>query len=534
MGYVLSGSCEEISKCSHTDIVTYIFTLYGIGMSTLPASPVPRLASIDRSQLLLHTVDVERLIDEDHSARSIWHLVGRMNLNLYHAKIAALEGRAGRDHTAPQLLISLWLYGYSQGISSAREIARQCAFEPGFAWLCGLRPISHRTLSGFRSDHKEALENLFVQVVGMLSAEGLITMQRVTLDGTKIKANASGNTFRRKEKIEAHLALAREQLQKMNEQAAEEEKTSKRQSAAKRRAARQRVSRLEAAYREVERLQESKKHDRENYVARASTTDPEAHVMRNGEGGTVPSYNVQLVTDTTHGLIVNVEATTDAIDHRQLEPALNRCQETVGSLPKQVVADGDYTNHASVQAAESSNVDFYGSWQDSWKPVECDAQGRSGAYIGSAFPYDAEHDVYLCPAGQRLTHHAIMNREHGVRTHVYKAPKAACRNCAHRNQCASKEPSPDWRRSITRLEEPAATVTFKAKMETEEAKQIYLQRSQVAEFPHAWIKERCGLRQFRCRGREKTSMEATWACLSYNIIRWFSIRRKLDAAAVAA
>ena len=369
-------------------------------MSTLPAPPLPRLALIDRSQLLLHTVDVERLIDEDHSARSIWHLVGRMNLSLYHAKIAALEGRAGRDHTAPQLLISLWLYGYSQGISSAREIARQCAFEPGFAWLCGLQPISHRTLSGFRSDHKEALENLFVQVVGMLSAEGLITMQRVTLDGTKIKANASGNTFRRKEKIEAHLALAREQVQKMNEQAAEEEKAAKRQSAAKRRAARQRVSRLEAAFREVERLQESKKHDRDNYVARASTTDPEAHVMRNGEGGTVPSYNVQLVTDTTHGLIVNVEATTDAIDYRQLEPALNRCQETVESLPKQIVADGDYTNHASVQAAESSKVDFYGSWQDSWKPTEHDAHGRSGAFISSAFPYDAQHDVYLCPAGK--------------------------------------------------------------------------------------------------------------------------------------
>ena len=89
-------------------------------------------------------------------------------------------------------------------------------------------------------------------------------------------------------------------------------------------------------------------------------------------------------------------------------------------------------------------------------------------------------------------------------------------------------------RSITRSEDPAATTAFKAKMETEEAKAIYRQRSQIAEFPHAWIKERCGLRQFRCRGREKTSMEATWACLSYNIIRWFSIRRKLNAAAIAA
>jgi hypothetical protein len=122
----------------------------------------------------------------------------------------------------------------------------------------------------------------------MLSAEGLITMQRVTLDGTKIKANASGNTFRRKDKIEAHLALAREQVQKMDEQAAEEEKTAKRRAAA-RRAARQRVSRLETAFREVERLQQTKRHESDQYVARASGTDPDAHVMRNGEGGTVPS-----------------------------------------------------------------------------------------------------------------------------------------------------------------------------------------------------------------------------------------------------
>jgi hypothetical protein len=69
-------------------------------MSTLPDPPLPRLASIDRSQFLLHTVDVETLIEEDHSARSIWELVGRLNLSLYHAKIAAVEGHAGRDHTA--------------------------------------------------------------------------------------------------------------------------------------------------------------------------------------------------------------------------------------------------------------------------------------------------------------------------------------------------------------------------------------------------------------------------------------------------
>ncbi len=487
----------------------------------------PRLAAIDRRQILLRAVDVEKLIDEDHSARSIWELVGRLDLSLYHAQIKSVEGCAGRDHTDPQLSISLWLYAYSRGISSAREVARQCDFEPGFQWLCGLQAISHRTLSGFRSENKAALDDLFVQVLGMLSAEGLITLERVTLDGTKIKANAGGNTFRRKEKLQAHLELAREQVRVLNTEGEQEEATAKRQAAARRRAARQRASRLEAAVREVERLQQEKKHDRKEFVARASCTDPEAHVMRNGEGGTVPSYNVQLLTDTTHGMVVNVEATTDAIDYRQLKPALERSQTTLGRKPKQIVADGDYTNHASVQAAVDCGVDFYGSWQDSWKPVERDAQGRRAAFLANAFPYDARQDCFTCPAGQTLSRHARLNRGNGVYTQVYHAGKTVCAKCPLRSQCAPPNARPAWRRSVTRIEEPATTTAFKTKMATEEAQRVYAQRSQIAEFPHAWIKERCGLRQFRCRGRIKVAMEATWACLSYNLTRWFSIRRKL-------
>src|SRR6202030_1887177 len=263
---------------------------------------VPRLVAIDRRQLFLRTVDVEKLVEQEHCVRSIWELVGRLDLRLYYAQIAAVEGRAGREHTDPQLLISLWIYAYSRGVSSARELARQCEYEPGCQWLCGLQAISHRTLSGFRSDHKAALDDLFVQVLGRLSAEGLITLERVTLDGTKIKANAGGNTFRHKERLQAHLELARGQVRILNAEGEQEESRAKRHAAARRRAARQRASRLEAAVHEVEGLQQEKKHDRKEFVARASSTDPDAHVMRNGEGGTVPSYNVQLLTDTTHGM----------------------------------------------------------------------------------------------------------------------------------------------------------------------------------------------------------------------------------------
>jgi transposase len=382
--------------------------------------------------MVMRTLDVELLIEEDHPARSIWELVGRLDLSRYYAAISSVEGRAGREHTDPQVLISLWLYAYSRGISSAREMARRCEYEPAFQWLCGLEPISYHTLSDFRSGHQAALNDLFVQVLGMLSAEGLITLERVTLDGTKIKAHAGGNTFRRQAKLEAHLQLAREQVRWMEEQSATEEQMARRQVAARRRAARERQSRLEAAVREVARMQSEKKEDRDRFVARASSTDPEAHVMRNGEGGTVPSYNVQLLTDTTHGLIVNVDATTDAVDHHQLAPALERCAQTLGGLPQQAVADGDYTNHASVRAAADCGVDFYGSWQESWKASERDAHGRRGEFLASAFPYAAELDCFTCPVGETLTHRAIQNHGHGVRVYVYRAPREACRTCALR------------------------------------------------------------------------------------------------------
>src|SRR5260370_25753469 len=114
---------------------------------------VPRLVAIDRRQLLLRTVDVEKLVEDEHCVRSIWELVGRLDLRLYHAQIAAVEGRAGREHTDPQLLISLWLYAYSRGISSARGLARRCEYEPGCQCLSGVHAVRHRTLSRRRAAH---------------------------------------------------------------------------------------------------------------------------------------------------------------------------------------------------------------------------------------------------------------------------------------------------------------------------------------------------------------------------------------------
>jgi len=115
----------------------------------------------------------------------------------------------------------------------------------------------------------------------------------------------------------------------------------------------------------------------------------------------VPSYNVQLVTDTTHGLVVNVESHTDAIDYRQLEPALQRCEQRLGANRAPTHRRWRLHNHASVQAAAATWRGFLRSWQNSWKATERDALGRSAAFVSTLFPTMPRQNVFPAPREQR-------------------------------------------------------------------------------------------------------------------------------------
>ena len=151
--------------------------------------PAKRLKPIDRRQCYWGAIDMEKLIAEDHPARGIWAMVNQLDLTALEAKIKAIEGRAGQSSLDPRLLIALWIYGYSEGINSARELSRMCDYEPGCQWLTAMQSVNYHTLSDFRVDHKKELDRIFVQVLGLLSAEGLIEMKRITQDGTKVRAS---------------------------------------------------------------------------------------------------------------------------------------------------------------------------------------------------------------------------------------------------------------------------------------------------------------------------------------------------------
>jgi transposase len=485
--------------------------------ASLPAPPAqPRVQPVDRSQLVWHPVDVERLIEADHSARAIWELTGRVDLRGFYAPIAAVAGTAGRTPWDPRLLIALWLYAYSRGIGSAREIARRCAYEPAFQWLTGLEEINYHTLSDFRVAHGAALNELFAQVLGVLSAEGLVRLERVMHDGTKIKACAGADSFRREERLAAHLAAAREQVAALGDAAGEE---SPRVQAARQRGVRERQARLEQAQAELEKIRAVKSGAEAVAQARVSLTDPEARVMKQSDGGYAPSYNVQLSTDAAHTVIVGAGVTQCGSDYGELVGGVARVEENLGQKPAQVVADGGFTSRENIVALAAAGVDFIGSLGEraAQSAAQLERRGVGAEFYPEAFVYDAGQDTYRCPAGQTLRHESQTARPGAVQ-HQYRAEAGVCAACPFRTQCCPQ--SATRGRSLTRTVDAPEVQAFVQKMQTPEAQAIYRQRGPVAEFPNAWLKAKLGLRQFHLRGLAKVLLEVLWAALAYNLAVW--------------
>lgn len=326
---------------------------------TSGTAKTPLVKKVDRRQMCFRTVEVDRLLEADHPARLLWETIGKLDLSRYYEGVKSDEEIGGRPVRGPHLLITMWIYAYSQGIGLAREIERRCGYDPAFWWLTGMEKVNHHTLSDFRVEKKEELDELFAQVLGAASAEGFIELKQVTLDGTKIKANASGKSFRREERLGEHLEKAQAVVKRMEEEGGEEGKREEKKRATAEAKAREKVERLELALKEMEKLREQKKTEEEKQEARVSSSDPEARIMKQNEGGFAPSYNVQITADTVQGLIVDVAITQEGNDFQQLIPALERLEERLGKGPKQMLVDSGYVSRENVEES-AERVDLIG------------------------------------------------------------------------------------------------------------------------------------------------------------------------------
>jgi transposase len=322
-------------------------------MSKPPRGRV-RTAEPMRRQGVIRFEMPEDTLPPDHRARLIWQVLQTLDLSAFTAKAKAVHGRAGRDVLSPTMLLTLWLYAISIGVGSAREIARRTQSDDAFRWIVGDKDVGHVTLSTFRVGHWMALEKLMTDVLGVLLHKGLVSLDRVAQDGTRVRANASAPSFRR----EATLLECREQaaLHVKAVLADPDPEASEAERLARIAATLDYQKRVEAAIATVQTLRDEGKDE-----PRASTTDADARVMKMPDGGFRPGYNIQLATAGSElggpRTIVGVRVTNAGSDMGSITPMLEDIKARTGQLPGQLLADANHAKHSCIEAATRAGVE---------------------------------------------------------------------------------------------------------------------------------------------------------------------------------
>jgi transposase len=348
-----------------------------------------RLREPVRNEPSFQVCDLDSLIGEDHPARIIWAYASQVDLSDLEREVKSREGEPGMPQTSLHLLLGLWLYATTRGVGSARALARLCESEAAFRWLCGGVSVNHRLLSEFRAQQGDRIGRLLAEHVASLSFAGLIDLDEIAQDGVRVRANAGGGSFRRRKTLESELAKAKTLVERLAKDEDEDPgASSKRQQGARERAAKEREARVTAALAalgEAEKLREkrmknSKAKAKRQKEPRASTTDPDARVMKMADGGFRPAYNIQFASLPENGIVVDVSCQTIGSDGGLAEPMAQAIAATYGQRPKVHLVDGGYMSTRDIEAAAQAGTTIYcppgqSKWgRDPYEPNKNDSQ----------------------------------------------------------------------------------------------------------------------------------------------------------------
>jgi transposase len=327
----------------------------------------PRLREPKRDQIELRAVDIESLIGEDHPVRVIWAYVERLDLSELEDRIKARDERPGHPATAPRLLLALWLYATSDGVGSARALERLCDSHDVYRWLCGGVSVNYHTLADFRVGCADLLDRLLAEHLAALANAGLVNLDTLAQDGVRIRASAGAASFRREATLDRHLATAQAVVEELKREVdARSDASNQRIKAAKERAARERSERVRAAQTalaEIKRQRQEREEKRGNgkkpKEPRASSTDPEARVMKMADGGFRPGYNVQVASAAGEQIVVAVEIRNTGSDRGLMRPMLERLRALTGHFPGRHLADGGFCSAEDIEWAHDKGIEVF-------------------------------------------------------------------------------------------------------------------------------------------------------------------------------
>ena len=432
----------------------------------------PRLRTANRQQLL-SPLTIDDLLETNHPARAVLRFCAGLDLTVLYNRIRARGPIAGRPPIDPRILVALWLYATLAGVRSANALANLVIHHDAYFWLAGGLFVNAHTLSDFRVQEGDFLEQLLSHSVNVLRQQGRVDLGRVAQDGIRVRASAGAASFRRRETLAKLLQEAQAEVQRLEQPgngapAPEQPEPSAQQRGARRRHAKERVERIRQALTrmpamEAKRAKARKKKPRRQegqkgaqaQAARVSTTDPQATVMKMADGGYRPAYNVQFSTACQGQVIVGVEVVTEGTDQGQLPPMLDQIGGRFAQRPQEALVDGGFANHEDIEKVQ---------------------KGETGCKVYAPVPQP---------------------KKEGVDRHEAKT--------------SDSQEVAEWR----------------TRMGTAEAKEIYKQRAATAECVNAQVRNR-GLIQFVVRGLQKVKAVALWFATAHNLARGLALQPLLS------
>jgi transposase len=510
-----------------------------------------------REQIVLFSERLDDALPPNHVVRLVDEILSQLSWSRWESRY---HGRLGQPPIHPRVLASVLLYGMLMRIRSSRALEEALVMRMDFRWLVEGRSLDHTTISEFRRKYPAELKGLFVQICQVAREMGLLSLQRLAFDGTRVRANNRKSGTRtpehlRRRQAEFEAKFAEFAAQAEAEDTRDEEAFGLQSPQALPDGladAQRRRQRLANALAALDRLDAAG----EAPPKRLPITDPESRVMPNKEGGFAPNSTPTATVDVESGLIVEATVLGVVNEAPDLIQTVEAVQQQFGlaELPKEVLADGLMATGANLAAVEARGITLYSPCPlpdpaknpalrdlptqpvppEQWKQLPMKKTKGGTQLDKSAFVYDADRDCYWCPLGKPLPHATTTHEARGSRQRIrrrYQASPQDCAGCPLRERCLQGKAEA---RLINLEQYEAHRERHAQRMSTPEAQKVYALRRHVGERPFAVIKHVFGLRRFFLRGLEGVQTEWQWAVSAFNLHRLMALVSQSRAGPAAA
>jgi transposase len=452
----------------------------------------------DRRQSVLFPEYLDDYVLPDNPIRFIDAFVERLDLRELGFEKAEPKV-IGRPAYHPGVLLRLYVYGYLNNIRTSRKLERAAHRNVEVMWLMGRLTPDHKTIADFRKDNLEAIKEVWREFSKLCKQMGLYGGELIAVDGSKFRASNSRERNFTKKELDKLISRIDQRIDKY---IAELDEGDEREAEVKSPTAEELKEKIEALKNRKQTHQQRREKLNQSGETQISLTDSDSRLMKTREGSNV-CYNVQMAVDSKHKLIVAFEATNAVNDFQQLASITKQAQKELGVEQLEAVADMGYYDCGEVKKCEDEGINVY--------VVKPALNRGNGLFSKEEFRYNAEKDVYVCPAGEELGYRW---EEKARQIKYYET--SACQNCPMRSRCTTGK-----KRRIKRLVDEEVIERMMARVRAGPEK-LRL-RKQLVEHPFGTIKRNMGQGYFLMRGKMKVGAEFGLTSLAYNMKRVINI-----------